>query len=61
MFIFNFYKKKFKKLLLSINKIFDSFFNELARSKSQKSKREPIKKKLIHLEHKIENFFRSCS
>ena len=57
MFIFNFYKKKFRKLLLSINKIFDSFFNELARSKSQKSKREPIKKKLIHLEHKIENFF----
>ena len=47
MFIFNFYKKKFKKLLLSINKILDSFFNELTRSKSQKNKREPIKKKTI--------------
>ena len=57
MFIFNFYKKKSKKLLLSINKILDSFFNELERSKSQKNKREPIKKKLFNLDHKIESFF----
>ena len=57
MFNLNFYKKKFRKLLLSVNKIFDSFFNELARSKSQKIKREPIKKKLFHFEHKIESFF----
>jgi len=57
MFIFNFYKKKSKKLLLSINKILDSFFDELTRSKSQKNKREPIKKKLFNLDHKIESFF----
>ncbi len=57
MFIFNFYKKKSKKLLLSINKVFDSFFNEIARSKNQKNKREPIKKKIFHLDHKIESFF----
>ncbi len=57
MFNLNFYKKKFRKLLLSINKIFDSFLNELARSKSQKIKREPFKKKLFHLDHRIESFF----
>ena len=57
MFNLNFYKKKFRKLLLSINKILDSFFNELDRSKSQKKKREPIKKKLFNLDHKIESFF----
>ena len=57
MFNLNFYKKKYRKLLLPINKILDSFFNELARSKSQKNKRDPIKKKLFHLDHKIENFF----
>ena len=57
MFNLNFYKKKFRRLLLSINKILDSFFNELERSKSQKNKREPIKKKLFNLDHKIESFF----
>ena len=36
MFNLNFYKKKFRKLLLSINKIIESFFTELDRSKSQK-------------------------
>ena len=45
MFNLNFYKKKFQKLLLSINKIIESFFAELSRSKYPKNKREPIKKK----------------
>ncbi len=57
MFNLNFYKKKSRKLLLSINKILDSFFNELERSKSQKNKHEPIKKKLFNLDNKIESFF----
>ena len=57
MFNLNFYKKKSRKLLLSINKIFNSFFNELERSKNQKNKREPIKKKLFDLDQKIESFF----
>ena len=45
MFNLNFYKKKFRKLLLSINKIIGSFFDELTRSKYPKNKRAPIKKK----------------
>jgi len=57
MFNLNFYKKKSRKLLLSINKILDSFFNELERSKDQKNKRDPIKKKLFNLDQKIESFF----
>ena len=57
MFNLNFYKKKFQKLLLSINKIIESFFAELSRSKSPKNNRTPIKKKFIRLDHKIESFF----
>ena len=44
MFNLSFYKK-IKKLLLPINRIIQSFFTELNRSKSQSSKQTPIKKK----------------
>ena len=57
MFNLNFYKKKFRKLLLSINKIIGSFFDELTRSKYPKNKRTPIKKNFIRLDQKIESFF----
>ncbi|MDC3118011.1 hypothetical protein OA437_05575, partial [Candidatus Pelagibacter sp.] len=57
MFNFSLYKKKFRKLLLSINKIIESFFNELSRSKYPKNKPAPIKKKFIRLDQKIESFF----
>ena len=57
MFNLNFYKKKFRKLLLSINKIIESFFAALSRSKYPKSKHVPIKKKFIRLDQKIESFF----
>ena len=57
MFNLNFYKKKFRKLLLSINKIIGSFFEELTRSKYPKNKRAPIKKNFIRLDQKIESFF----
>tara|TARA_B100000900_G_scaffold407353_1_gene419914 strand:+ start:564 stop:2147 length:1584 start_codon:yes stop_codon:yes gene_type:complete len=57
MFNLNFYKKKFRKLLLSINKIIESFFAGLGGSKYPKSKRAPIKKNFIRLDQKIESFF----
>jgi len=57
MFNLNFYKKKLRKLLLSINKIIESFFNELSRSKYPKNKRTLFKKKFISLDQKIESFF----
>ena len=57
MFNLNFYKKKFQKILLSINKIIESFFAELGRSKYPKNKRAPIKKNFIRLDQKIESFF----
>ena len=57
MFNLSFYKKKLKKLLLPINRIIESFFAELNRSKSQSSKQTPIKKKIIQLDGKIESFF----
>ena len=57
MFNLNYYKKKFRKLLISINKIIESFFVELGRSKHQKNKRKPISKKLIDLDQKLESFF----
>ena len=56
MFNLSFYKK-IKKLLLPINRIIQSFFTELNRSKSQSSKQTPIKKKIIQLDGKIESFF----
>ncbi len=57
MFNLNIYKKKFRKLLLSINKILGSFFDELTRSKYPKIKRTPIKKNFVRLDQKIESFF----
>mgnify|MGYP001260354254 CR=1 FL=1 len=57
MFNINIYKKKFRKLLLPINKIIESFFNELSRSKYPKNKRGPIKKNFIRLDQNIESFF----
>tara|TARA_E500000178_G_C17024517_1_gene757289 strand:- start:432 stop:2015 length:1584 start_codon:yes stop_codon:yes gene_type:complete len=57
MFNLNSYKKKFRKLLLPINKIIDSFFDELTRSKYSKNKKGGIKKNFIRLDQKIESFF----
>ena len=57
MFNLNYYKKKFRKILIPINKILESFFIELGRSKHQKNKSKPLRKKLIDLEHKFESFF----
>ena len=57
MFNLSFYKKKFKKILLSINEVIESFFTEVNRSKSQSSKQIPIKKKIIQLDNRIESFF----
>ena len=57
MFNLNLYKKKFRKLLLPINKIIESFFDELSRSKYPKNKRTPFKKNFILLDQKIESFF----
>ena len=57
MFNLNYYKKKFRKLLISINKIIESFFIELGRSKHQKNKRTPFRKIIIDLDQKFESFF----
>ena len=57
MFNLSFYKKKLKKLLLPINRIIESFFTELNRSKSQSNTQTPIKKKIIQLDGRIESFF----
>ena len=57
MFNLNYYKKKFRKLLISINKIIESFFIELGRSKHQKNKRTPFRKIIIELDQKFETFF----
>ena len=57
MFNSSFYKKKLKKILLPINRIIDSFFNELNRSKPESNKQIPIKKKIILLDNRIESFF----
>ena len=51
------FKKKLKKILLPINKIIESFFTEIDRSKSQSNKQTLIKKKIIQLDNKIESFF----
>ena len=57
MFNINIYKKKFRKLLLSINKIIESFFDELTRSKYPKNKHGLIKKNFVLLDQKLESFF----
>ena len=48
MFNLSFYKKKLKKILLSINKIIGSFFSEIDRSKSHSNKQTALKKKIVH-------------
>ena len=57
MFNLNFYKKKLRKILLPIIKIIGSFFTEIDRSKSQSNRQIPLKKKIIHLDSRIESFF----
>ena len=57
MFNLSFYKKKLKKILLPINKIIESFFTQLNRSKSQSYKQTSIKKRIVSLDNRIENFF----
>ncbi len=57
MFNLKFYKKKLRKILLPINKILESFFTEIDRSKSKSNKQIPFKKKIIHLDNTIESFF----
>ena len=57
MFNLNFYKKKLRKILLPIIKIIESFFTEIDRSKSQSNRLIPFKKKIIHLDSRIESFF----
>ena len=57
MFNLSFYKKKLKKILSPINRIIGSFFTELNRSKFQSNKQTPIKKKIIQIDGRIENFF----
>ena len=57
MFNLSFYKKKSKKLLLSISRFIESFFTELNRSKFQSNKQTPIKKKIIQIDGRIESFF----
>ena len=57
MFNLSFYKKKIKKILLPINKIIESFFNKIEKSKSQSFRQTPIKKKITQLDGRIESFF----
>ena len=57
MFNSSFYKKKIKKLLLPINKIIESFFTEIEKSKSQSFRQTPFKKKITQLDGRIESFF----
>ena len=51
--MFNFYKKKFRKILSSINKLLDNFFDNF----KSPNKHAPIKKKFNNLSNKIESFF----
>ena len=51
------FKKKLKKILLPINKIIESYFAEIDRSKSQSIRQTPIKKKISQLDGRIESFF----
>tara|TARA_B100000035_G_scaffold220561_1_gene189351 strand:+ start:584 stop:2167 length:1584 start_codon:yes stop_codon:yes gene_type:complete len=57
MFNLSFYKKKLKRLLLPINRILESFFAEINRSKLRSNRQTPIKKKIDQLDGIIENFF----
>ena len=51
--MFNFNKKKFRKILSPINTLLDNFFGNFKSS----NKHAPIKKKFDYLDNKIENFF----
>ena len=51
--MFNFNKKKFRKILSPINSILDNFFGNFKSS----NKYAPIKKKFNYLDNKIESFF----
>ena len=57
MFNLSFYKKKFKRILLPINRILGSYFTEIERSKSPSVRQTPLKKKIIQLDGRIESFF----
>ncbi len=57
MFNLSFYKKKLKRILLPINRILESFFAEIDRSKSRSNRQTPIKKKIDQLDGTIESFF----
>ena len=51
--MFNFNKKKFRKILSPINTLLDNFFGNFKSS----NKHAPIKKKFNYLDNKIESFF----
>ncbi len=51
--MFNFNKKKFRKILSPINTLLDNFFGIFKSS----NKYAPVKKKFIYLDNRIENFF----
>ena len=51
--MFNFNKKKFRKILSPINTLLDNFFRNFKSS----NKHAPIKKKFNYLDNKIESFF----
>ena len=51
--MFNFNKKKFRKILSPINSLLDNFFSNFKSS----NKYAPIKKKFNYLDNKIESFF----
>ena len=51
--MFNFNKKKFRKILSPINTLLDNFFSNFKSS----NKHAPIKKKFNYLDNKIESFF----
>ena len=57
MFNSSFCKKKLKKILLPVNRVIESFFAELDRSRSQSNRQIPIRKKIIQLDNWIESFF----
>ena len=51
--MFNFNKKKLRKILSPINTLLDNFFGNFKSS----NKHAPIKKKFYYLDNKIESFF----
>lgn len=49
----NLFKKKFQKLVLSVNRLIGSFFDKF----KSPNRHTPLKKKFIYLDNKLENFF----